>query len=234
MSCYLPGREPRIVPAEYQEHLNQIGGMNRFDEPNFRIVWGETATDTVYGTDENGRRGAHVILRYGIAAWFIEVWKPPECFGTPETWYALTWDWDSDEPTIGEYPWRGMYFPAPFNLYVKHIENNVLTIDAMPLNHYILDLLVPNIIKAQEETYMARKRAILNQMAAERRQSEAQAMEAYLAAGPAFGGKAGTYESNREAWMKRIEEKQAEMKISRDEIVRKMGLGHVQRRRMIK
>jgi hypothetical protein len=226
--------ERRYPPAEYVAHLNAIGGFNRYNEANFKLVWGQNETDIVYGTDADGRRGQHLILRHGgIPSWFIDVWKPPEIL-TPEQWYAQTWDWEADLPTLGDYPCRGWYEPAPFNLYVKHVENNVLTFDAMPLNHFILDLVIPNLMKEQETTYAQKKAALEKRMLVERERAAAIACEAYLNSTPAFHGVAGTYESNREKWEARIKAKQAGMTISRDEIVRRMGLGHVQRRRLIR
>jgi len=198
MSWTIPGMERRDVPREYVQHVNSIGGFNRYGEPNFRIVWGQNDTILVYGTDANGRKGQHVILKHGgVPAWFIDVWKPPECYGTPELWYALTWDWETD---------------------------------AMPLTHWLIDLLVPNLLKEQETTYAQRKVAIQNRMLAERQRANQLALDAYLDAGVAFGNRAGTHESNRERWMQRVQEKQRGMKISRDEIVARMGLGHRQRR----
>ena len=235
MSWTIPGRELRYPAREYVDHVNAIGGFNRFGDPNFKIVWGQNETMLVYGVDVNGKAGQHILPKHGnVPAWFIEVWKPPECYGTPELWYALTWDADTDAPKLGEYPWRGQYEAAPFNLYAKKIENNVLSFDAMPLNHYVIDLLIPNLLKQQETTYTQRKNAILNRMQAERQRANELAMDAYLGAGLAFGGRAGTHESNHEAWEKRIREKQAGMKISRDEMVSRFGLGHMQRRRLIK
>ena len=231
MSWTIPGLEKRYPAREYVEHINRIGGFNRYGDPNFKIVWGENETDLVYGVDANGRKGQHVILKHdGIPAWFIEVWKPPECLGTPETWYQLTWDWDADAPGIGPFPERGLYFPAPFNLFVRRVENNVMQIDAMPLTHWLIDLIVPNLLKEQDFTWHQRKQAIAARMEMEKRKAARQATDAYLNAAMAFGGAAGTYESNREAWEQRIKEKQAGMKISRDEIVRRMGLGHKQHR----
>jgi len=219
--------ERREPAPEYVDHINRIGGFNRYNEPNFRIVWGQNDTNLVYGVDANGKRGQHIVLKHGgVPAWFIDVWKPPECYGTPELWYALTWDWEADAPTIGDYPHRGLYEPAPFNLFVRKVENGVMTFDAMPLTHWLIDLLVPNLLKEQETTYAQRKVAIQNRMLAERQRAAQQTFEAYMGAGLAFGGKAGTHESNHERWEQRIREKQAGMKISRDEIVRKMGLGH--------
>jgi hypothetical protein len=229
MNWYVIGAEHLKCPAEYQEHVNAIGGLNRFGDPNFRIVWGQSEFEVVRGRDANGREGAHTISKHAnVPAWFVEVWKPPECFGTPELWYTLGWDWELDTCTLGEYPFRGLYMPASFNLYVRKIENNVMTIDAMPLNHWIIDLIIPNLLKAQEETYTQKKIAIQNRMMAEKQAAAKLAMDAYLSAGPAFGGAAGTYESNREAWTKRLLEKQAGMKLSSQEVKRRMGTGHRQ------
>lgn len=250
MNWYIHGHERLTAPPEYQEYLTAIGGRNRFGDPNFILEWGQTALEVVRGTDAFGRNGAHTILKHGgIAAWFVAVWKPPECFGTPEFWYAISWDWENEEPTLGEYPWRGLYMPAPFNLYVKKMtggghrflkngevveEPAKLEIDAMPLNYHILDLLIPNLMKAQEETFEQKRIAIQNRMITERAAANKQAMDAYLDAAPAFHGNDFTGASNREAWLQRIAEKQAGMKVSRDQIVRKLGSGHRQTRRVIK
>jgi hypothetical protein len=235
MGWYLPGRERREPAREYVQHINAVGGLNRFGQPNFRIVWGENETDVVYGTDANGKQGRHIILKHGgVPAWFIECWKPPECFGTPQFWYEATWDWELDAPKIGEYPSRGLYMPAPFNLFVKKVVNNVLTFDAMPLTHWLIDLLVPNLLKEQDSTFLQRKTAIENRMLAERTRAAKIAMDIYMDATPAFGGAAGTHESNRERWMARVKEKQMNMRISRDQIVAKMGLGHRQVKHIIK
>jgi hypothetical protein len=224
--------EHRDPAPEYVEHINRIGGFNRFGAPNFKVLWGQNETDVVYGTDEQGRRGRHIILKHGgVPAWFIDCWKPPECFGSPEFWYSTTWDWDLDAPGIGEYPWQGLYMPAPFNLFVKRVENNMLTFDAMPLTHWLIDLLIPNLMKEQESTFLQRKTAIENRMLAERQRAAKIAFDAYMDAAPAFGGRAGTHESNHERWMQRIREKQGGMKVSRDEIVSQMGLTHRQIRR---
>lgn len=229
MNWYIEGPEHLQVAPEYQEHVNAIGGLNRFGEPNFKIVWGQNETEVVRGTDANGKTGAHTIWKHGgIPAWFIDVWKPPECFGTEELWYAISWDWEIDAPTLGEYPWRGLYMPASFNLYVRNVVNGVMVIDAMPMNHFIIDLIIPNLLKAQEETYQQKKVAIQNRMMAERVKAAEQSMEAYMAAGPAFGGAAGTYESNREAWLERLMKAQSGMKISAQDIKARFGTGHRQ------
>lgn len=248
MSWHIKDHERRVVPPEYQAYINAIGGLNRFGEPNFRLVWGQTETQIVYGQMEGGRRGQHIVLQFGgIPAWHLMEWKPPETFGTAFQWYMLTWDPTEDKHTLGDYPWRGLYIPCSFNLYVKKLhgggtrydeKGNVvelptrLEIDAMPLNYYILDLLIPNVRKALEMTFLQKKMAIEARMAAEKRASLQRGYDAYLNAQPAFGGKAGTHESNREAWMQRIKEKQRGMKLTADDVRNVLGSGHQQIRQI--
>jgi|SRR5882762_3166431 len=247
MSWTLPGFEKLKAPAEYQAHVTAIGGLNRFGLPNFKIAWGQTETEFVYGTDTNGRKGQHIIFKHGgIAAWFIECWKPPECFGTPELWYAMSWDEATNTHTLGEYPWRGLYLPASFNLYVKKVlgggiyygdpdknghrpiieEPSRMVIDAMPLNHYIIDLVVPNLLKDIDVTYEQRRVALMNRKLAESAAARALAYDAYINAAPAWGGKASSKESNRERWMQKLKEAAAGMKLSKEDIEKIMGKGH--------
>lgn len=237
--CYFPGEERLEPPPEYVEHLNSIGGLNRFGEPNFILVWGQTRTWRIYGQKEGGGKGQHTVLQFGgIPAWHIMAWKPPEAFGTPALWYALSWDPETRTHGLGDYPWRGDYVPCKFNLYVKRIEGGGLSygpggqvvdrpgrliIDAMPLNHYILDLVIPNVIKELDITESQRIIAGRKRREAEQRQASQQAYDAYCDAAPAFGGVAGTYESNRNAQEDRIRRGK-----SAEEMKRRLGTGHQQ------
>lgn len=247
MSWYIKDHERRLVPREYQEHINAIGGLNRFGEPNFKLAWGQTERQIIYGQMEGGGRGQHTILQFGgIPAWHMLEWKPPETFGTAFQWYTLTWDPTADTHALGDYPWRGLYIPCSFNLYVKKIhgggtrydkDGNVvelptrLEIDALPLNFYILDLLVPNVRKAREMTHLQKKMAIEARDEAEAVAFRKRANDAYLDAAPAWGGGASSKESNREAWMQRIREKQRGMKLTAEDIRSFLGSGHTQIRK---
>jgi hypothetical protein len=242
MGCYFTGDERIRPPEEYVEHLTRIGGINRFGDPNFILVWGQTRTWKIFGTDARGRKGQHTVLQFGgVPAWHLMAWKPPETWGTPELWYALTWDPESKTHGLGDFPWRGDYAPCRFNLYVRRMiggglhfdpAGNVvnkpakLEIDAMPLAHWVLDLIVPNVIKDQETTYAQRCEAVRKRMEVEKAKAAQQAFDAYRDASPAFGGADFSKSSNREAWMQRIKEKQAGMKISAEEIKKRMGSGH--------
>lgn len=245
MSWILPSFEKLQCPPEYQAHVTAIGGLNRFGFSNFRLVWGQTETEFVWGVDANGKKGQHIVFKHGgIPAWFMESWKPPECFGTPELWYAMSWDGETH--TLGEYPWRGLYVPCPFNLYTKKIvgggtrygvpdahghcqiiEDPVrMEVDAMPLAFWVLDLLIPNMMKEIDTTTEQRRVAMANRKAAELAAFRARAMEAYIDATPAFGGNDFSGASNRQAWMQRIKEKQAGLKLSAEDVRKILGKGH--------
>jgi hypothetical protein len=249
MSWTIPNFEKLQAPPEYQEYIAAIGGLNRFGEANFKIVWGQTETEYIWGTDANGRKGQHIVFKHqGIPSWFIEAWKPPECFGTPELWYAMSWDQETNTHTLGEYPFRGLYMPVSFNLYVKRIIGGGMRysdpdehghchvietparmeIDAMPLCFYILDLIIPNLLKEVDVTFEQKRVALMNRKLAESAAARQKAYDAYMDASPAFGGKAGTYESNREAWMQKLKEKAAGMKLTAQDVEKLLGKGHRQ------
>lgn len=245
MSWHIPGDERLRPPPRYQAHLTRLGGKNRFGDPNFIIVWGQTRVQTIYGQMAGGTRGQHQILEFGgVPAWHIMQWEAPELLGTARAWYILTWDEEAQTHALGDFPWRGIYIPTSFNLYVKRVvgggteydrktgrvieKPSRLEIDAMPLAHWVLDLLIPNVMKAREMNYELKKKMIREQLEAQKKERLRIGEDAYLDASPAFGGKAGTYESNREAWMKRLAEKQAAMKLSARDIARLLGTGHKQ------
>lgn len=80
-----PGAEHGAVPdPSWQETLNRYFGFNRWGQPRFRIAWNPE--------------------RYPQAGerWVIEMWHPPERYGSPEVWYAT-------EPVLGDYPFHGDY-----------------------------------------------------------------------------------------------------------------------------
>lgn len=197
-------RESKTCPPEYAAFLERVGGRNPFGEPNFRVVWGESATNTIWGQMEGGSCGQHVKLRYGgIPRWNLEMWKPAKLFGTPEEWYEKSHDPVSGYHICGDYPFRGAYS--------HHTRLHAL-------NFAILEELIPKINKARGMTFLQRKAIIEAEMEAERKERERIGRDAYLNATPAFGGVAGTYESNHEAWMQRILEKQKGMKLTAEQL----------------
>ena len=125
-------------PPEIVDELRRAGGVNRFDDPMFRIVWGwnrivpmhgqweqwgkykATLTDKFTGhseTREFNKLESSVIETRLVPkylpgnCWHLEMWRPPEEYGTREEWAkageevitGMTID------TAGPYPERGEY-----------------------------------------------------------------------------------------------------------------------------
>jgi hypothetical protein len=114
-------RETHEAPASIQEHITGAGGLNRFGEPNFRIVWGGSRLTWIGGrwTDYDAQGNVvreTVELRrepkyIPLNRWHIERWMPPESYGSPVSWYEQTVEVANGIriPALGPYPSRGEY-----------------------------------------------------------------------------------------------------------------------------
>lgn len=114
-------RETHEPPAELAERLVHSGGTNRLGEPNFRVVWGGNRLTWIGGkwTDRdihgNVQRETIELRRVPkylpVDRWHIERWTPPECYGSPDQWYARTTEIEDGIriPALGPYPSRGEY-----------------------------------------------------------------------------------------------------------------------------
>ena len=114
-------RETHTAPASIAERFTRAGGTNRFGEPNYRIVWGGSRLTWIGGrwTDRdahgNVTREAIELRRVPkylpVDRWHIERWMPPEFYGSPDAWRALTSETDDGirVPALGPYPSRGDY-----------------------------------------------------------------------------------------------------------------------------
>lgn len=203
-------RQSKECPEQFADFLRRIGGDNPFGKPNFRLVWGPSTTKTIWGQMEGGRCGQHIELRYGHdPIWHLEFWKPSEMCGlSPEEWYEKSYDPVSGLHVCGDYPFHGYY---THNRRLNH------------LNYRILEELIPKIQAARTMTFYQRRKLIEAEMEAEKKERLRVAHDAYVNASPAFGGVAGTYESNRERLLERLK-----FPISAQEIKRWLGTGHKQ------
>lgn len=130
--------EHHDCPADVAQRLLECGGLNRFNEPNFRVVWGydrivpihgewqefeqfvATLTDRKTGYTE--QRPFTKMVRSVIETrevpkylpgncWHLEMWRPPEEYGTPETWGKAGEEivGHMTVSTSGPFPSRGEY-----------------------------------------------------------------------------------------------------------------------------
>jgi hypothetical protein len=158
-------------PEWFQEELTRIGGVNRYDQPNFRVVWGQGGQDecfyraggewTVEGQPSfKGYRD--LLLAGGTNSWCLLQWDDAVQYGTPEVFYVQNYDEDSDLQTLGEYPYQGKY-KLLYNMCWRDMQNGKLTIEAMPLNSFVLDTVVPIIMQAKDISYEKTVAAIKDQ-----------------------------------------------------------------------
>jgi len=93
-------RETHDTPAAIAARITRAGGTNRYGEPNFRVVWGGARLTWIGGRwtdrDAHGNVSREAIeLRQvpkylPVDRWHIERWMPPEFYGSPDQWRALT------------------------------------------------------------------------------------------------------------------------------------------------
>lgn len=144
--------ERRICPQHYQERIARAGGLNRYGQPNFELVWGQTAKIRVDRRD---------ILHLPEPCWMLRQWKAPETYGSPLLF--------SLENPGQEYPARGRYeIVQPFKW--AGMINGKLVVEYMELNSMLVDMVIPIIKRASDATYWQRFTAIRDE--AERKENE--------------------------------------------------------------
>lgn len=114
-------RETHEAPEPLQRQVARAGGLNRFGEPNYRVVWGWSRLSLIGGKwadyDAHGNLLAERIEMREVPKylptnrWHLERWMPPESYGSPKQWYAQTIEREDGIliPALGPYPRRGEY-----------------------------------------------------------------------------------------------------------------------------
>jgi hypothetical protein len=167
--------ENYTCPEEFQQRLTEIGGTNQYDEPNFRLVWSQ-------GGDEHALyraggaweiEGMPSIIGYrdllkggGTPSWALLQYHPAIHYGTPESYYVMNHDDQTGLQDLGEYPYSGRY-EVLYNLRWSERVGNRLIFEAMPLNTFLLETVVPIIIQARDISWEQTKAALLDQKAKE-------------------------------------------------------------------
>jgi hypothetical protein len=146
--------EHRQCPAHFQERINQVGGMNRYDEPNFRLAWAQTETMVQGGEWEaegesfTGYR--RVYLGDGLPHWMLLKWiEPGKSLEMPflpaqgpASYYAENRCPKTGLQILGEYPYHGNYKIA-LPLVAKWFERGQLRVEAYPLDTQIVEMMIP-------------------------------------------------------------------------------------------
>jgi len=114
-------RETHETPENVARRLLVAGGVNRYGEANYRVVWGWNRLGWIGGKfedrDERGDLIREVVeLRQEpkypqVNRWHVERWVPAEAYGSPRAWYAQTMERADgvSAAALGPYPERGEY-----------------------------------------------------------------------------------------------------------------------------
>ena len=81
-------------PQWFQDKLTEVGGVNRYDLPNFRCVWGQGGQEEClyrsgghwHADNEASFKGYRdLLIGGGTPSWCLLQWKDAVQFGTPES-----------------------------------------------------------------------------------------------------------------------------------------------------
>lgn len=134
-------------PPEFQRHLADIFGVNRFGEPLFRFIWGQTETETMLTP-----QGYYepILLGHNQPCWILQQWDAPELYGPPEVFYYLNTDLDTGLPVMA-YPEFGRYRDVITFMSKRYIPaTKQLVIETIPLDWMLIDRAIPLLIKSLE------------------------------------------------------------------------------------
>ena len=160
-------------PEYYQERIEIAGGLNRYGQPNYKIAWAQTEITRQGGEWEAegdtfvGYRD--VLLSDGHPHWILLKWiDAGKSVGMPflNPEHCISWYRDNSCPKtglslLGEYPYHGSY-QVVLDLAAKYTVKGNFCIEAFPLSHEIIDLMIP-IIKHSPEVSVKDKMKLMDQ-----------------------------------------------------------------------
>jgi hypothetical protein len=179
--------EHRECPPEVARELTVAGGVNRFNEPMFRVVWGydrivpmsgewqewekgvATLTDKFTGHKESrefvrlvsSKVETRQVPKYLPAnCWHLEKWCPPEDYGSPELWRKQGEEVVAGMTvdTAGEFPHRGEY-----ELVMPLTTDFTSMGKPLPLEGEFVATLIKLVRAGQERFSMVQRKAAIEQ-----------------------------------------------------------------------
>lgn len=175
-------------PAEYQERVTHVGGINRYGEPNFKIVWGEAHVSRAGGYwEQEGFTGYRDVYLNDTPCWLLLEWHDPVEYGSPTLWYMDNYDEATGLQTLGEFPYKGKY-EVLFILRDHELRDGKLVLDPMPLNGMLIDSIIPLMMIGKHLTHAQRDQAIKARRATEEEEQLRVMTDARMDAQLAFGG----------------------------------------------
>lgn len=163
----------RTCPQWFQDRLTRIGGTNKYGEPRFKLVWGqsETMRDGGYFLRDGFLGYRDVPAIGGEACWALMMWEPAEKCGTPYRWYKDHTDETTGLVTLGQYPYKGRYRVIKKLIHRELVGGEWFTTRMEP-THFILDVMVPLIIGWNKINDQQRLGIIADEMAREEAEAD--------------------------------------------------------------
>jgi len=145
-------------PQEFQDRLTEVGGRNKYEQPNFLVVWGQggqeeclyRAGGSWHVPGEPTFTGYRdLLIGGGVPAWCLLQWTDALDYGTPESYYVANHDDETGLQDLAEYPYSGRY-KLLYNMSWRDMKNGKMRIEAMPLNSFVLSIVIPIILEARD------------------------------------------------------------------------------------
>jgi hypothetical protein len=150
----------RNCPEWFQERLTRAGGLNPYGEPRFKLVWGQSETMRSGGLFSDGFVGYRDIGAIGReACWAVVMWEPAELHGSAPRWYRDYRDEVTGLSDLGQYPYQGRYRILQ-KLIHREVVNGKVQVTRMEPTHFIIDVMLPLIVRCQRLTNEAKEKAI--------------------------------------------------------------------------
>jgi hypothetical protein len=159
------------APEWFNDELKRVGGENPYGEALFKVVWGMggqpealyRAGGSWHVEGEPSFTGYRdLLVGGGTESWCLLQWDSPEFYGSPESFYVMNYDQESGLQDLGEFPYQGKY-RLLYNLCWRDMSSGKMKIEAMPLNSFILDCVVPIILQAKDISYEKTKAVLRDQ-----------------------------------------------------------------------
>jgi hypothetical protein len=163
-SAYSAHPERLHAPDNFQRRITQVGGLNRYRKPRFKLAWAQAETTRQGGEFPYDGDSETMFVGYrevykgdGLPHWMLMQWvdagmsiEMPHIQPQSAEWfYQENRCAKTGLQILGEYPYHGSYQIA-LPLVAKIFDKGQLYIEAFPLSTEIVEMMVP-IIKASLE-----------------------------------------------------------------------------------
>lgn len=143
--------------------MKRLSPLNLYGSPRYRLTWSEDPKTWVVGKFREESTDGHVSERFERKqinkytferpCWLLEIWEPPEYWGSPEQWEKQTVNYEEGQfyHEIGPYPAQGDY------RYLLRFTHK-LTHQAIEPTEKLIEFLFANRLKVPTRDDLAKER----------------------------------------------------------------------------